>query len=389
MGQLVIHAARVLTPVEEICDAAVLVEDHKIVAVGRREEFTVPRGAREWDARGLTLTPGFVDVHIHGAGGHDVMEGEPDALRAVARTVARYGTTSLLATTVTAELDATCRSLEAIARFISSDDPSRSGAQYLGIHFEGPFLSHARRGVQPAEWIIPPNAAAFSRLLTAASGQARILTLAPEVDGALEIIQAACTSGLVVAVGHTDATYAQAMAGINAGARHAVHVFNAMRPLAHRETGVIGAVLTDARVTCELIADNVHVDPPAMKILLRAKGPAGVILVSDAISATGMPDGDYRLGTFQVTVAGGICRDARGHLAGSTLTLDRALRNAVALGVPLADAVRMVTLNPAKLLGLERSKGTVAPGADADLVLLDDSLHVRGVLLRGTPLNQD
>jgi N-acetylglucosamine-6-phosphate deacetylase len=389
MGQLVIHAARVLTPVEEICDAAVLVEDHKIAAVGRREEFTVPRGAREWDARGLTLTPGFVDVHIHGAGGHDVMEGEPDALRAVARTVARYGTTSLLATTVTAELDATCRSLVAIARFISSDDSSRGGAQYLGIHFEGPFLSHARRGVQPAEWIIPPNAAAFSRLLTAASGQARILTLAPEVDGALEIIQSACTSGLVVAVGHTDATYAQAMAGINAGARHAVHVFNAMRPFAHRETGVIGAVLTDARVTCELIADNVHVDPPAMKILLRAKGPGGVILVSDAISATGMPDGDYRLGTFQVTVAGGICRDARGHLAGSTLTLDRALRNVVALGVPLADAVRMLTLNPAKLLGLERSKGAVAPGADADLVLLDDSLHVRGVLLRGTPLNQD
>jgi N-acetylglucosamine-6-phosphate deacetylase len=318
------------------------------------------------------------------------MEAEPAALSAIASTVARYGTTSFVATTVTAALDHTCHSLEGLAKFIRGQSPPRQDSptsEILGVHLEGPFISQARRGVQPQEWIAAPSVVSLRKMLSAAGGTARILTLAPELPGALELVDAARAEGLVVGMGHTDATYDETEAAIQRGARHAVHVFNAMRPFSHRETGVLGAVLTSSDVTAELIADGVHVDPAAMRLLFAAKGAARVVLVSDATSAAGMPDGTYRLGTFEVTVAGGVCRNAEGLLAGSTLTLDRALRNVVALGVPLADAVRMLTLNPATVLGLELTKGVLAPRADADLVLLDANLRVSGVMTRGAGLN--
>jgi N-acetylglucosamine-6-phosphate deacetylase len=188
-------------------------------------------------------------------------------------------------------------------------------------------------------------------------------------------------------MGHTDATYEQARAGMARGARHAVHVYNAMRPFSHRDSGVIGAVLTSPEVTAELIADGVHVEEAAMRLLLQAKGAGCVILVSDGVSATGMPDGKYMLGKMEVTVSGGVCRNAEGNLAGSTLTLDRALRNVVGLGIPLADAVRMLTANPATLLGIEFKKGALRTGADADIVLLDETLRVASVWARGIPVN--
>jgi N-acetylglucosamine-6-phosphate deacetylase len=188
---------------------------------------------------------------------------------------------------------------------------------------------------------------------------------------------------MVVAVGHTDATYEQTRAAIAHGVRHAVHVYNAMRPFSHRDSGVIGAVFTSPEVSAELIADGVHVDQAAMKVLLQAKGPERMILISDGVSATGMPDGKYMLGKFEVTVSGGICRNSEGKLAGSTLTLDRALRNIVGLGIPLADAVRMLTLNPAALLGIEFKKGALRTGADADIVLLDEELQLTNVWVRG------
>jgi N-acetylglucosamine-6-phosphate deacetylase len=224
-------------------------------------------------------------------------------------------------------------------------------------------------------------------MLDAASRCARILTLAPELPGALELVDAARDAGLVVGIGHTNATYDQTHAAIRKGAGHAVHVFNAMRPFSHRETGVVGAVLTSPEVTAEVIADGVHVDAPAIRLLLAAKGADRVVLISDGTAATGMPDGKYQLGPLEVTVAGGVCRDAVGHLAGSTLTLDRALRNIVRLGVSVQDAVKMLTLNPARVLGLEKTKGILAPGADADLVVLDSNLKVAGVMTRGAGLS--
>jgi N-acetylglucosamine-6-phosphate deacetylase len=214
----------------------------------------------------------------------------------------------------------------------------------------------------------------------------KILTLAPELPGAIRLIESAVAAGVVVSLGHTDADYEQSRAAIEAGARHAAHTFNAMRPFSHRDPGVIGAILTDPLVTAEIIADGVHVAGPAIQILMGTKGFDTVLLVSDGIAATGMPDGSYRLGNFEVSVQGGVCRNAEGKLAGSTLSLDRALRYVVALGVPLLEAVRMATVLPARRLGLAGKKGILTVGADADLVVLTEELRVRGVMTRGAGL---
>jgi len=384
---LAIHAGRALTPHAEIHDAVILAEEGRIRALGPRAGMELPPGTREVDARRLLAAPGFVDVHIHGAAGRDAMEASPEALAGIAGCIARHGTTSFVATTVSAGVPETLRSLEGLAMAIHSYPAGAApAAECLGVHLEGPFLSSARRGVHPAEHLIPPSPGVLARFLAAAGGFARILTLAPELPGAEETIAAARSAGLVVSLGHTDATYGQAERAIERGACHAAHVFNAMRPFSHRETGVIGAVLTDSRVSAEVIADGVHVDDPALRLLLAAKSAESVLLVSDGTAATGMPDGSYRLGSIEVTVTGGVCRNREGRIAGSTLTLDRAVRRMVALGVPAAAAVQMATFNPARLLGMESRKGRLIAGADADIVLLDSAFNVVQVFVRGREL---
>jgi N-acetylglucosamine-6-phosphate deacetylase len=388
MATLLLHCKRAITPTAEIADAGILLRDGVIEAIGPRESVALPAGAREISAAESTAIPGFVDVHIHGAGGHDVMEGTAEAMSIVARTVAAHGTTSMVATTVTASADSTMKGVAGIAKYVTGQHESGAArAEVLGIHFEGPFINSLRRGVHPPEYLRLPSADFLSQLIEAAAGNALILTIAPELLGAMPCIDAARKAGMVVAMGHTDATYEQSRTAIAHGARHAVHVYNAMRPFSHRDSGVIGAVLTSPEVSAELIADGVHVDEAAMRVLLQAKGAGGVVLVSDGTSATGMPDGKYMLGNLEVTVSGGVCRNAEGKLAGSTLTLDRALRNIVALGASLGDAVRMLTLNPATLLGVEFKKGALRAGADADIVLLDDDLHVAQVYARGVAVN--
>jgi N-acetylglucosamine-6-phosphate deacetylase len=387
MTTTLLHVGRALTPTAEIPDAGILIRDGVIEEFGLREGMHLPPSAEEISALDKTAIPGFVDVHIHGAGGHDVMEGTEESISAVSKMVARHGTTSFVATTVTAGTEDTVRSVEGIAHYIAQQHETADvRAEVLGIHFEGPFISPVRRGVHPPECLKLPSAEVLDKFLQAAAGNARILTIAPELLGAIPCIDAARKAGIVVAMGHTDATYEQARAAIAHGVRHAVHVYNAMRPFSHRDSGVIGAVLTSPEVSAELISDGVHVDETAMKMLLQAKGPEHVILISDGISATGMPDGKYMLGKFEVTVSGGICRNAEGKLAGSTLTLDRALRNIVALGVPLASAVRMLTLNPATLLGIEFKKGALRTGADADIVLLDQGLQITNIWVRGAAM---
>lgn len=384
MSTTLLHVGKAFTPTSELPDAGILVRDGVIEAIAARHAMILPTGAQEIVEKEKIAAPGFVDVHIHGAAGHDVMEGTEDALSAIASCIGSHGTTSFVATTVTADPEAICKSSEGIARYIAvQHEKSLRGAEVLGVHFEGPFISPARRGVHPQEWLKLPSADLLEKFIGAARGNALILTIAPELLGAMPCIDAARKSGMVVGIGHTDATYEQARAGIARGAHHAIHTYNAMRPFSHRDAGVIGAVLTSSEITAELIADGVHVDETAMRLLLQAKGAGGVILISDGISATGMPDGKYQLGGFEVTVSGGVCRNSEGKLAGSTLTLDRALRNVVALGASLADALRMLTLNPAKLLGIEHKKGALWPNADADIVLLNEALQVTQVYARG------
>jgi N-acetylglucosamine-6-phosphate deacetylase len=386
-----IYASRIFTPQEQLTDSVILTEDGRIIAIGHRDEVKIPVGAIDYIAAGMIVAPGFVDVHMHGAGGHDVMEATPAALDCITSTVARYGTTSILATTVTASLDQTCRSLQGIAQYIRAHekfepDSTSLSAEILGIHLEGPFISKARRGVHPPDAIARPSVQILEKFRAAADGLIRMITVAPEIPGALDLIQSAVASGIVAAIGHTDANYEQTQAAIQAGARHTVHFYNAMRPFSHRDPGIIGAVLTEPDVTAEVIADGIHVAGPAIQVLLGTKGFDTVLLASDATAATGMPDGNFRLGNFQVVVKDGVCRNAEGKLAGSTLTLDRALRYIVALGVPLVDAVRMATILPARRVSLAGKKGIIALGADADLLVLTPDLRVVGVMTRGAGL---
>lgn len=389
MATTLIHSARAFTPTNEIADAGILIREGVIEALGPRSGMGLPAGATEIRATEQTAIPGFLDIHIHGAGGRDVMEATPEALGALTKKVAEFGTTSVLATTVTASPDDICRAASGISRYIAEQHgAAERRAEVIGLHFEGPFISKARPGVHPVEWIQAPSADLLERFVQAAAGNARLLTIAPEVLGAAPCIEAARKAGLVVSVGHTDANYEQTRFAIAHGARSATHTYNAMRPFTHRDPGVIGAVLTSPEINAELIADGVHVEEGAMKLLLQAKGPERVILVSDGLSATGMPDGKYTLGGFDITVSNGVCRNAAGILAGSTLTLDRALRNIVNLGIPLANAVRMLTTNPASLLGIEFKKGALRVGADADILLLDQGLRVTNVWTRGLPLHE-
>ena len=387
MGTKLLHVGRAFTPTTELPDAGILIRDGVIESVGPRSSVTLPGGAEEIIATDKVAAPGFIDVHIHGAGGHDVMEGTEEALNTISSLIGSHGTTAFVATTVTADPNAICKSSEEIAKYIvQQHGKSRAGAEVLGIHFEGPFISPVRRGVHPPEWIRLPSAEMLEKFVAAAQGHALLLTIAPELMGAMPCIDAALKAGMVVGIGHTDATYEQTRVALAHGAHHAIHMYNAMRPFSHRDPGVIGAVLTSPEISAELIADGVHVEDTAMRLLLQAKGAGGVILISDGISATGMPDGKYILGGFEVTVSGGVCRNLEGKLAGSTLTLDRALRNIVKLGYSLGDGLQMLTFNPAKLLGIEHKKGVLHPNADADIILLNDALEVTQVFTRGLPV---
>ena len=398
MSLLALTTAQVLTPHELIEDGAVLIEDGLIRAVGPRREIAVPPGTRTVELGEKILAPGFVDVHIHGAAGHDVMEATPEALEAVAAFVLQHGTTSFVPTTLTAPPEVLLRSLEGLSAAIRSwekNAPSNAApktllAEPLGIHLEGPFLSAECRGAHPRAHLQPPSRALFEQMIAAARGAVRILTLAPELEGASELQAAARQAGVRVAIGHSNASYEQAMRAIDAGATHAVHVFNAMRPFAHRDPGILSAILTDDRVLAEVIADGVHVAEPALRLMLRSKGVERVALVTDGVSATGMPPGKYHLGGVEIVVADDpsngqlACRNKEGRLAGSVLTQDRAVRNMIRFaGVTLREAVLMATYVPAQLAGVADRKGSLHPGFDADLVVLNPDGAVVGVMVGG------
>jgi N-acetylglucosamine-6-phosphate deacetylase len=354
--------------------------------VGLRDgviEFVEP-GASSSDALDLGdrwLVPGFIDVHVHGGGGAQFNTSDPDEVLAAARFHSRHGTTSLLATTVAAGVDELTTALATIA----SATEALGGVLLVGAHLEGPFLSRTRPGAMDPASFLEVEDAIVDRLLDAGGGCVRMMTLAPELDGAMGLIERLTADGVVVSLGHSDATFDVARAAVYAGARSATHLFNAMPPFHHRAPGLVGAALDLAPVDCELICDGVHVDPAVMRAVVHAKGVAGVHLVTDAMSAAGMPDGDFFLGGARASVRGGHAVLAEGDsIAGSTLTMAAAVANAVGLlGLPVEDAVVMAAGNPARLLGLETRKGAIAHGMDADLVLLDDELRACGTMIAG------
>jgi N-acetylglucosamine-6-phosphate deacetylase len=380
--QTVLTAERLWDGAELLDSPVVGIEDGRIASISTSAANEIPDGTHRLDFPGAILAPAFFDIHIHGANGHDVMEATAEALTAIGSFLAARGTASFLATTVTAPLEATLHSLSGLAKLVAKP-PVAGQAQAIGIHLEGPFLSHTKRGVQPAEHLLAPDIAIFNRLFEAAEGHIRLMTVAPELAGAIELIAHATARGVRVSLGHSNASAAETRAAIAAGAVSATHTFNAMRPLDHREPGILGTVLTNDSLFAELIADGIHVAPEMVKLWWRAKGAERAILVTDAISAAGMPDGEYQLGDFTVQVAEGRAT-ARGVLAGSVLTLDRAFTNFMAFtSAPIEQALRLLTVNPAAMTGFGDQVGLLAVGQPANLVALDRVGRLVGSVVNG------
>jgi N-acetylglucosamine-6-phosphate deacetylase len=384
-----VFAARSLyTPLEEIQHPLVFVEDGVIADLASRSTRQLPANATLIDFGDAVIAPGFVDIHMHGGAGLDVMLASEAEVPRLGRFLAQHGVTGYFPTTVAAPIDATCAALGRIANAIDAGQAANGNdntpqARPLGIHLEGPFLSHARRGVHAPENLALPTIAIFERLWQAARGHVRMLTIAPELPGALEVIAEAARRQVCVSIGHSDATLSEAQAGVRAGAHHATHTFNAMRPLDHRDPGILAEVLTDAQVSADIILDGIHVAPPVVRLFLKAKGVEGSVLITDATAAAGMPNGRYQLGPMWVDVKDGMCT-LDGKLAGSVLTMDRAVRNLMEFGNwSLLDAVRAATLNPARAVGLAQRHGVLASGADASFAVLSPAGEVRKTIVRG------
>ena len=359
----------VVTPDGVLEHGAVTVEDNGTIAEVSPKRTSAPRSG-DIDARGFLVLPGFVDVHVHGGGGADFMHGTVEAVRQVTRTHARYGTTSLLATTLTASRADTDAAIRA-ARAVMDDGLGADEARVLGIHLEGPYICAAKRGAQPASFIRPPDAGELAHWIALSGETVRRITLAPELDGAEAVIRLALARHITVSIGHTNATAAEAEAAIGWGATGATHLFNAMPPLHHRQPGAVGATLTRPEIVCEVIADGVHLHPLIVRLVVAAKGPAGVVLITDAIEGAAMPDGEYSLGGQQVLVRDGTAAFANGTLAGSILTMNRAFMNVRRFaGVSLPDAARLSSGNALNQLGLSGSRGAIAPGMTADLAIV-------------------
>lgn len=384
---LAVTHARIITPTEVIEDGTLWTDGGRIRAFGPADQVRAPDGAAVLDARGKMLLPGFIDLHIHGGGGADTMDATPDALRALCRTHARHGTTGLLATTITQSRERITAALtNARAAWETGPAFCRDGAQVLGVHLEGPYICPTRAGAQPVRFVRDYLADEFAEWTRAAGGAIKLMTAAPERPGAAALFAAARDAGIVVSLGHTDADAPQTEAGLAWGATHATHLFNAMPPLHHRKPGPVGVLLTDARARVEVIADGHHVAPEVVRLIVRARGAGGVILITDAMAGAGAPPGIYDLGGNAVTVADGRALLADGTLAGSVLTMDRAAANVREwLGLDWPAVARLTATNAADQMGWTR-KGRIAAGADADLVLADDALTVHATLVAGHPV---
>ncbi|MEC0228116.1 N-acetylglucosamine-6-phosphate deacetylase [Paenibacillus alba] len=389
MSERVITGAKIVTEQGIIEHGFIHIQDGVIASVGEMSAWdsrAVSPDAVLLDAQGSWLLPGFIDVHVHGGYGADFMDASPETLDTITRFHALHGTTGMLATTMTATREDIDRVLGEVDRYIQQPMPY---AQLLGVHMEGPFISPKWAGAQDPKLMVTPQLPWLEDWNERYPQLVKQLTLAPEREGGLALIAWLRDHGIVAACGHTDATYADIQSAVREGLSHAVHTFNAMKPLHHREPGTVGAVLTDPRISAEIIADGHHVHPAAIRLLTMVKQPHGLLLITDAMSAAGLGDGEYELGGQAVTVQSGVARltEGVGALAGSTLTMIEALRFMVReVGVSVEEASRYASGNPARLLGLASTHGSIAQGKQADLLLVSPELAIEQVWIRGNEI---
>ena len=386
-GRLLIQNAHLFTPNHPGLNGWLLVEKGMIRALGfgNPPYFSNDPTFQLLDALGNNLLPGFIDLHVHGAMGHEVMDASPSGLEEMSRFYASHGVTSFLATTWTADRPSILKALELVEEM---QGRIPDGATLLGVHLEGPYLNPVRCGAQDVNLIRRAEKEEALEFLD--SGVIRLLALAPEYEENLWLIDECVQRGITVSAAHTTANYAQMQGAAEHGITQLTHSFNAMEPLGHRELGTIGAAMSLPQVSCELIADNIHVHPAAQKILVDVKTPAGVILVTDAIRAAGLPDGDYMLDERSVHIESGAVRLSNGTLAGSVLTMERALKNVCAAsGRSLAEMWICSSLNAARAIGLSAQKGSLEVGKDADLVLLDEAFRVSVTIIKGEIVYSD
>ncbi len=378
-----ISGGTLVTPDETLPDHTLVIEGAKIRSldpgspVGQEEDRVI-------DARGMWVTPGLIDVHVHGAGGHSAMDATVESIHGMARFLARHGVTGYLLTTGAASFEDTMAVLDNTAHCPQPED----GAHHLGVHIEGPYLSMEHKGAQPPAQLRDPDPSEYNEWFS--TGVVRLMAIAPERNGAMACIEDGVAQGVGFAIAHSGASYEQVLEAADRGLRQAAHTFNGMLGLHHRQPGTVGGVLTDDRIFAEVIGDGVHVHPAVVDLLVRAKGIERTILVTDAIPATGLEDGEYDLLGFKVIVRDGVSRTEAGGLAGSTLTMDVGLRNMMAFaGLSLGEALTTAAATPAAAIGLARRKGVLAPGADADVVLFDKDLHVRLTMVGGRVVYED
>lgn len=370
-----IAGGTVIAPTAVIPRGAVLVENESILKVGSASTLSKEKVDSTIDARGGIIAPGFINLHVHGGSGADTMDSNFDSLNQMSKFEASHGTTAFLPTVMSSPLEqmtAACRNVAEAIEGKRSGSRRVEGAQILGINVEGPFLNVARKGAQPENGIMDPDTSILKRILEAGGGHVMVMTVAPEVPGAIDLIDALVSQGILVSAGHSDAGYSDMERGVAAGIRHVTHTYNGMRGLHHREPGVVGSALIMDQLTCELIMDGIHVHPIAASLLVKMKEAAGIVLVTDSMRAAGLPDGDYTLADQRVIVKEGEARLESGELAGSTLTMDLAVANMVRIvGVPLPDAIAMASSTPARQIGLENRKGRLQSGMDADITIMD------------------
>jgi N-acetylglucosamine-6-phosphate deacetylase len=371
-----------------IANAVVSIADGRIAEV-RPMEPGERLQSGDLDCRDLTLVPGFIDIHVHGGAGRYVMDGDPEGLCIIAEHLAAHGVTGFLSTTVTGSWEQQRQAIETASNAMgySYRENGWRGAEVLGVHLEGPYINPARKGAQPLEFVREPSIADLTAHTGDLLSAIKVVTLAPEMPGAIELIEFLSSNSIIASIGHTAATYDQVRAGIAAGARHITHCYNAMRQLEGREPGVVGAAMTCSELKAELIWDNIHVHPASCAALIKAKSSAGVILISDGIPGAGMADGfRFKLGDHPVLVENGAARLADGTLAGSLLTLDRAFANSALFDI--TDRAMMTSYNAAVSLGLDQRKGLLQPGYDADFAFIGSDGRVQRTIVGGHTIYQ-